>query len=73
MTDDITTKAGFIARSRKAFAAGFIAFAGAAGPATVAITADGQVSLQEGLLVGVVALGIGLGAFWGVWATPNAA
>lgn len=71
--DDITTKPGFIKRSRKAIVAFVTGTAGSIGPAIAVVTADGVVNFAaEVVPVLVVGLGIGLTAGFAVWATSNA-
>ncbi len=71
--DDITTGPGFVARSRKAFVAAIGALAASLAPAIVLVGADGKVDFAaEVVPVVVVAVTLGLGAFFAVWATPNA-
>lgn len=73
MSDDITTKPGFIARSRKAIVAAVAAFATSAGPVVVLITGDGHVDFTGEVLPAlIIATGLALGAGIGVWAVPNA-
>ena len=70
--DDLTTRAGFIKRSRKALVAGVLALVGSFGPAFGVAAADGVLGGGEILTLSIVALGIGVAAFSATWATPNA-
>lgn len=69
--DDPTTKAGLIARTRKASVAGSIAFAGALGPAIIVATASGHVNGAGFAAIIVTAAGLGVGTWFATWATPN--
>lgn len=70
--EDLTTKAGFIKRSRKALVAAVIGLAGSLGPKILEITADGVVTGGEVITSTVVSLGVGIAAGLAVWYTPNA-
>ena len=74
MSDDITTKPGFVARSRKAVVAFVGATAASIGPAVAVAGADGKLDWAgEVLPLSVVGLTLGFAAAAAVWATPNAA
>jgi hypothetical protein len=72
MTDDITTRPGFIARARKAVVALVGAFAASIGPAIALISADGAVTVDEFMPVLVTSLGLAVAAAVAVYAVPNA-
>ncbi|AYD86180.1 membrane protein [Microbacterium phage Burro] len=70
--DDLTTKNGFIKRSRKALVAGLTTAIGAFGPAFAVATGDGVITGEEVALISVTAFGLGVAAFAAVWKVPNA-
>lgn len=70
--DDLTTRAGFLKRSRKALVAGGTAIIGTFGPAFAVATGDGAIAGEELLALSVAALGVGVAAFAAVWYVPNA-
>jgi hypothetical protein len=63
---------GYIARTRKATMAGAISLAGSLGTAAITVTQDGIVTGPELVTAGLVSLGVGLAAWFGTWAVPNA-
>lgn len=69
--DDFTTKAGFIARGRKAVTAFVTGFAGGAAASLTAALPDG-ITVDEYVQAGWSALGLGVIAGLLVWAVRNA-
>lgn len=71
--EDVTTRAGFVAWSRKAFAAALAAGSAAAVPALTAALADNVFDWSvEFWPIATAVLGFGLVAFIGTWSVPNA-
>lgn len=69
---DFTTRAGFIARSRKAFIGAVGAFASAFGPALIIAGADGAISWGEVLPSLIIGATLAGGTFIVTWRVPNA-